>query len=490
MSHIVHAFDRIRRDAPARPLIHVPGPGATATLTAQDLWDLSLAYAAALDARGIDGDHLVISAAGNRPGAVALWLACLRLGVALMPTDAGTPPAEIEKLAGRFGATTVVAPETLAGLDALGSYEALPGGLAATHIMTVMPRPDVYKGAAVLKVTSGSTGLPKATFTRESQLVADQASIVAAMDIRSDDCQIAAIPLSHAYAIGNLVLPLLLQGTPFVLREAFVPQQVRMDAINYSARVFPGVPFMFSHFANHRDVVPWPAPLQRAISAGAPLDHATTVRFFDAFGVKIHTFYGASETGGISFDDTDEVGAETNVGRAMPAVTITVRAEDGAPNGSGRVHVAGPAVSSGYAGLASDDLGFVHGGYLTGDFGHVDDRGRLTLTGRASSFINVAGKKVLPEEVERVVGQLDGIAAVAVLGVDDAMRGQQVVACVVSQRGELNERLVRQHCLSRLSPHKVPRRILWLDSLPLTERGKLDRAALARIVQRALEKGV
>jgi acyl-CoA synthetase (AMP-forming)/AMP-acid ligase II len=170
----------------------------------------------------------------------------------------------------------------------------------------------------------------------------------------------------------------------------------------------------------------------------------------------------------------------------MPAVTISIRPEEGAPEGSGRVHVAGPAVSSGYAGQPSADLGFVDHGYLTGDFGRF--RGDcLVLTGRASSFINVAGRKVLPDEVEAVVRQLDGVDAVSVIGADDRMRGQQVVACIVTRRADLNERVVRQHCASRLSAHKVPRTIVWLDRLPLTERGKLDRAALARLVQRALE---
>lgn len=486
MSHIVQQFDRIRRDAPGRPLIHVPAPSGSTTLTAEDVWTRSLEQGKALEALGLDSDHLVISAAGNRAAAVPLWLACLRLGIALMPVDAGTPIAEIVDLAGRFGAATVVGPPGFADGQAAWPSTAMAGGLSAAQL-PLTPQPQIYKGAAALKVTSGSTGLPKATFTREAQLVADHASIAAAMDIRPDDCQIAAIPLSHAYAIGNLVLPLLLQGTAFVLREGFVPQQVRADATAYSARVFPGVPFMFAHFAANRDVMPWPAPLERAISAGAPLDHATAVRFFESFGVKIHTFYGASETGGISFDDSDEIGSETTVGRAMPAVTISIRREEGAPEGSGRVHVAGPAVSSGYAGQPSADLGFVDDGYLTGDFGHF--RGdRLLLTGRASSFINVAGKKVLPDEVEAIVRQIDGVEAVSVMGADDERRGQQVVACIVKRGADLDERIVRQHCASRLSAHKVPRTIVWLDNLPLTERGKLDRAALARIVQRALEK--
>ena len=123
------------------------------------------------------------------------------------------------------------------------------------------------------------------------------------------------------------------------------------------------------------------------------------------------------------------------VGRPLPGVTVTLRADgtEGAPIDGGRVHVAGEAVSSGYAGEAPTDEGFTGGGFLTGDFGRFDARQRLILTGRASSFINVAGKKIQPEEVEQVLRSMRGVEDVRVLGVADAVRGQQVVACVVTR---------------------------------------------------------
>ena len=138
------------------------------------------------------------------------------------------------------------------------------------------------------------------------------------------------------------------------------------------------------------------------------------------------------------------------VGRPLPGVTITLRREDrqaeGAPIDGGRVHVAGDAVSSGYAGQAPADEAFTDGGFLTGDFGRFDARQRLILTGRASSFINVAGKKIQPEEVEQVLRSMRGVEDVRVLGVADAVRGQQVVACVVTQAHDLTAPEIRQFC--------------------------------------------
>jgi long-chain acyl-CoA synthetase len=497
LSEIVERFDRIRRDSPNRLLIHLPAAGAS--LSADDIWTAALQQRAELEALGLgsgpglDDDHLVISAVGNRSAAVPLWLACRSLGVALMPVDAGTPTAEIAALARRFGATIAILPASMPGLEALGTATPFEHALVAVRLIDARPAPEIYRGAAALKITSGSTGLPKATFTRESQLVADTVHIMTAMDIGPDDCQMAAIPISHAYGLGNLVIPLLLQGTSIVLREAFIPQQLHADATAYGARVFPGVPFMFAHFANNPDAIAWPRGLETLVSAGAPLDPVMASRFARTFGVKVHSFYGASESGGITFDDSPDIDEAATVGRPLPGVTVTLRPEDrgedgGAPIDGGRVHVAGDAVSSGYAGEAPIDEGFTDGGFLTGDFGRFDARNRLILTGRASSFINVAGKKIQPEEVEQVLRSMRGVDDVRVLGVADAARGQQVVACVVTRGPSVTALEIRQFCGSRLAAHKIPRTIVWLERIPLTERGKTDRARLEALVRDHLSR--
>jgi long-chain acyl-CoA synthetase len=485
LSDIVERFDRVRRDSPNRLLIHLPAAGVS--LTAEDIWNTALFQRAQLEALGLGEEHLVISAAGNRPAAVSLWLACRSLGIALMPVDAGTPIAEMRTLVRRFGATIAILPGSTPELETLGTATPCGTSLVAVKLADAIPAPQTYRGAAVLKVTSGSTGVPRATFTRESQLVEDAAHITTAMNIGPQDCQIAAIPISHSYGLSNLVMPLLLQGTPVVLREAFIPQQLHADATTYNARVFPGVPYMFAHFANNPDAIAWPRGLEALVSAGAPLDPIMANAFARTFGVKIHSFYGTSESGGISFDDSPDLDASATVGRPLPGVTITLRPQEGAPIDGGRVHVAGGAVSSGYAGQAPGDEVFTDGGFLTGDVGRFDARQRLILTGRTSSFINVAGKKLQPEEVEEVLRSMRGIDDVRVLGIADAVRGQQVVACVVTQHDVITATAIRQFCAARLAAHKIPRTVVWLERIPLTERGKTDRATLEAFVREHLD---
>jgi long-chain acyl-CoA synthetase len=240
---------------------------------------------------------------------------------------------------------------------------------------------------------------------------------------------------------------------------------------------------MFEYFLANPPEDGWPRPLQFLISAGAPLASATVRAFHERYGVKIHALYGASETGAIAFDGSDEVDDTGAVGTALPGVTIALR--DAQQSVPGRIHVQSDAVADGYSDGTRD--GFVDGGFLTGDYGAMDDRQRLTLVGRASSFVNVAGRKVQPEEVERILRDMPGIRDVRVVAAPDPRRGQQIVACIVADpAAQVSVLDVRRFCSARLASYKIPRSIVFVDALPITPRGKVDRAALDDLVRHRL----
>ena len=468
MTTITEAFQRIPRD---RRLIEAPALGER--WTAADIDDAAQRLAGQLAAAGARASQPVASLLGNHPAAVAALLACRYLDAPILPIDAGATPSESAATIGRFGARAVLVPASAGPPPGC-----VPGILVGSvRVCSTPTDPQQYPGAAMLKLTSGSTGLPKATLTSEQNLCGDTASIIEAMGIRPGDVQIAVIPLSHAYAVGNLVMPLLLQGTAIVVRDGFNPHRVVEDAAAFGARVWPGVPYMFQHALAHPPER-WPATLTHLISAGAPLDARTMAGMHAAVGCTVHSFYGTSETGGIAFDERTvpppPPDAGFVVGLPMPGVTVTLLPDDQAPPGGGRVHVAARGVANGYAGL--EDESFTRGGFLTGDLGRFDAAGRLVLTGRVSSFVNVAGRKVQPAEVEAVLRDADGVSDARVFGVADDRRGETLVACVVG--APLDAGALRRHCTQRLSPHKVPRVVLTYERWPLTERGKLDRAAL------------
>ena len=128
------------------------------------------------------------------------------------------------------------------------------------------------------------------------------------------------------------------------------------------------------------------------------------------------------------------------------------------------------------------------GGFLTGDYGSLDVRGCLTLTGRASAAVNVAGRKVHPAEVERVLRSMERVDEACVIAAPDARRGQQIIAFVIS-RQDASAQEVRRFCAARLASYKVPRAIIFLPSLPVTPRGKIDRARLLALALEQLENG-
>ena len=499
MSQILTRFAELYRRDPTRPLLHLPA--VAAAWSAGDLWDAHRRYADELTAIGVGSGQLVLSAAGNSPASVALLLACRAADVPIMPVDAGATMPEILGFADRFAAAAMIVP---AALDAEPRQRRAPAvdlnpGLRLTRLHPRVPR--AYPGAAILKLTSGSTGTAKATLTTEAQMAADGAHIIAAMGITPSDTQIASIPISHAYGLGSLMMPLLMLGTSCVVRDSFVPHQLPADARRFGARIFPGVPFMFEYFLSNPPAGGWPPTLRYLISAGAPLAAATVRAFHERFGVKIHSLYGASETGAIAFDGSDDIDDLGAVGTATPGVTIALRADPQSANPQsirnpqsairdppslpGRIFVQSDAVADGYSDGTRD--GFVDGGFLTGDYGALDHRQRLTLVGRASSFVNVAGRKVQPDEVERVLREMPGVRDVRVLAAPDARRGQQIVACIVADpAARVGVLDVRRFCSARLASYKIPRSVVFLEALPITPRGKVDRAALDDLVRRRL----
>jgi len=475
VSAIVGRFESVYRAEPTRPLIVLPTQGRT--ITAEDTWHHHHDLMRHLGRVNLREGDLLVSAIGNRPELVPVLLACRALGLALMAVDPGATVTEVRSLCVAFGAKALLT----SAAGAPGDGHEVGGGLA---LFPGHDEPVAYPGTAMLKLTSGSSGPPRAVRTIEAQLVADGSQIIATMGIEPGDTQLAVIPLGHAYGLGVIVMPLLLQGTGMVLRDSFVPQQLVADAREFGARRLPGVPFMFEHLIAHPPADGWPASLTRLVSAGARLAPETVRGFYDRFGVKVHTYYGATEAGGITYDASDAVDEATTVGHPLVGVSLALHPEDDLAPGSGRVHVRSAAVSDGYVGPDRGD--FIEEGFLTGDCGHFDRDGRLTLIGRVSSFINVAGRKVQPDEVEGVLRRMPGIADARVVGAPDALRGQQVVACVVQKAGMAapSPAQIRRFCASQLAAHKLPRAMFFVDAIPLNARGKTDRAALEELVRR------
>jgi long-chain acyl-CoA synthetase len=457
----------------------VRGPAGTC-VSRRELADAALAYAAGTRPLLASGAPVVL-ALPNSAELIAAFVGLRLSGAVLALVDAAAPVDEVLRCARAVGASLVV---TAAGRATGGVAIA---GLERTAIVRHPCEPvEVPSGAAVLKLTSGSTGAPRAIAVGARQLAADTVQIMRTMDVRAGDVTLAAIPLTHSYGIGSCLVPLLLAGTPLVIPASPLPAALATALADDRVSHFPAVPAMIRAIAGLSDLPRFPA-LRVCLSAGAPLRPADAAAFRAATGVKVHVFYGSSECGGITYDRGDDpVHAEGAVGTAMERVVVEV--VDGAgrvlpPGRQGRVRVRSRAVA-----LAAvpplEDPGVLRAGvFLTSDYGVLDDAGRLTLTGRVAEQVNVAGKKVHPEEVRRVIEAIAGVRAAHVTGLPDVHRGELVAAVVaVDPAAGLTAPAILAACRSRLAPHKVPRRIVLVDELPLSPRGKPDRAELLTLL--------
>jgi long-chain acyl-CoA synthetase len=331
---------------------------------------------------------------------------------------------------------------------------------------------------AVIKLSSGSTGRPRGIGVTAAQLLCDTEQILRGMGIGAEDWNIAAIPLSHSYGMGSILMPLVAQGNP-ILVTAPLPGPLSVALSAEEPAFFPGIPTLFEIFCRREGPSFEPRGLKSCISAGALLRSSTARAFRRRHGLPVRAFYGSSETGGITVDASSRGdAAETEegcVGTPLPGVEI------GLEGAEGRVVVRGGSVASGYlaeAGEASDGE-FVDGAFRTGDTGRIDGEGRLRLTGRISQLVNVSGRKVNPREVEEILLALPGVSDAAVLGIPDESRGEALLACVVAE-GEVTRERLMSYLRERLADYKLPRRVVFLPELPRTGRGKLDRRHMLR----------
>ena len=387
---------------------------------------------------------------GNDARFPALMLALWRRGLVPVPLDRSLARDAVAAALGMCGAAAIVRPNLSEGI----AVERRNGGREVD--------------ADFLKLTSGTTGAPRAIRFRAAQLLADCDAVCDTMGIGADDLNFGIIPWSHSYGFSNLVTPLIGRGVPVVAGDEHLPRALLEGLAQTGATVFPGLPVIFQKLAEmESDPLP---KLRLCVSAGAPLSAATAEKFRARFGVKIHGFYGSSECGGIAFDAGDEVVPEGCVGDAMRGVRLVHDAE------SGRVEVHGPAVGEGYLPEPEESV-LGSGRFVPGDLVRRTPQG-FVLAGRVSDFINVAGRKLNPTEIEVRLREIPGVRDAMVFGVPSALRGEEPVACVA---GDVSAAVLRRFCTANLAAWQAPRDFWIVDALPFDKRGKLGRRALAEI---------
>ena len=320
------------------------------------------------------------------------------------------------------------------------------------------------KNCVHLKSTSATTGAARLVAFTAGQLMADAENIVTTMGLRADWPNLGVISPAHSYGFSNLILPLLLHGIPLILAPAPLPEIIRRAAESEKFLTLAAVPAMWRAWHEAKAI---PKNIRLAISAGAPLPLNLEQDIFKSSGLKIHNFLGSSECGGIAYDATDL--PRTNaacVGAPMRNVNLSL-------NDDGCLVVRSRAVGETYWPEKSDSLG--GGIFQTSDLAELKDD-KVFLRGRLSDQINVAGRKISPETIERALLVNPKVRDCLVFGAAsfDAERTEIIIAVVVSDAKE-NE--LKQFLLQTIPAWQVPREWKFVESLSANTRGKISRAA-------------
>lgn len=393
---------------------------------------------------------------GNDPSWPALLLACLRRELVVLPLERTISEHEREVACEICHAAALIV-----GDERLCLTRRSTKPVAWGKIQPVL-----------LKLTSGTTAAPRAVRFTSAQLVADAEQICETMGITDRDLNFGVIPVSHSYGFSNLITPLIVRGVSLVLSRDRMPRAVLNDLAHTRATVFAGMPVFYQSFCEIESPPPLP-DLRLCISAGAPLPLPVVQKFRENFGQAIHSFYGSSECGGICYDREAALIEPGFVGAAMNDVEVELLEGDALMT---RIRVRSAAAGLGYF-PEPDDARLGNGVFVPDDLLARTGDG-FRIAGRASDLINVAGKKVNPAEVEAALLAFDGVREAIVFGRGSALRNEEVAACIVADQS-VEQTALLDFCRRRLSGWQVPKRVFFLDEMPVTERGKTSRRALA-----------
>ena len=507
-------------------------PGSTAVLyfdgrlTARQVDELSDAFAAALESRGVvQGDRIGLQMQNIPQYAIAL-LALWKLGAAAVLLNPMYKGRELRHLVDDSGARGIIAEDSL--------YAATAETVAGSSVEWILttsgrefqsrndprvfpvsgspaPSPDGdmleligrFRGqapaervvalddVALLAYTSGTTGPPKGAMNTHGNILNVAATCAVWMGLQPGDAILAVAPLFHITgAVIDAVVPLLHDASlvfvnrtdPAVVVDAIAEHGVTCTtgSITVFNAIYQVADATAAHFASIRTLY----------SGGAPIPPATVESFRARFGHYIHNIYGMTETSSAVIAvppgvqaPVDPSSGSLSVGLPLPNVTIRVVDAGGnpvPPGEQGELEIAGPQVVPGYWNNAEATARTMPGGrLLTGDVAVMDEAGWIYIVDRLKDQINVSGYKVWPREVEDVLYEHPAVYEAAVVGQPDSYRGETVVAYVSVKAGHtLTEEEVIEFTKARLAAYKYPRIVHVIGELPKTQTGKIRRRVL------------
>lgn len=328
---------------------------------------------------------------------------------------------------------------------------------------------------SVILYTSGTTGMPKGVMYSSGAIITNVRQGLARFDFSEDERVLCPLPLFHSFTQMTCVWGSVLCGAAVIL----VPKITRSSitaALALQPTIIVGIPPLYGLLCRLKGVSL--ATVRYCVSGGDPLPYNIRRAVAWRFGKKVSNGYGLTETGPMIAADVDDYIFSTHtVGR--PVIDMQCELRD-ATDGIGILWVKGPNVMQGYYKAPEATARVIQDGWLnTGDLGMIDQYGNIVLCGRERDLIVNKGVKIYPQEVETVLTNHPHILLAAVVGEHDDTDGDYPVAYLQCADGTPTTiDALRTWCQDRLAPYKVPRKFYWVEKMPMTTTGKINKKEL------------
>jgi len=344
---------------------------------------------------------------------------------------------------------------------------------------------------ATISYTGGPTSHPLGVMLSHRSLVTE--GIISGNGFQQTDKDIVmlfALPLYHMFGLGSVLLASVYEGSTMVIVPGTgISIGSFMEAIEREkGTMFLGVPYIYAlalNMAEQEGVINDLSSLRLCCSGGAPLAKDIIQQFKQYYGFTIIDVWGLTEA--VSHVTCPPMGGTIKLGssgRALPGWELKIVDANGneLPTGQpGEIVVKGP-IMKGYYSNPQATAEVIKDGWLhTGDIGKVDEDGYLFITGRKKAIIIVKGQNVYPSDIEEVLYTHPKIAEVAVVGIPDKLRGEIAGVVVSLEEGEVaTAGEIRRFCSQYLANYKIPKQIIFLNSLPKTADGKIRKEDLRK----------
>ena len=478
---------------------------ATETITYADFFARTARLAHVLADHGlVKGDRVGLYLPSTPMMAVGFW-ACQRLGVIPAPVSAMLRHTELRQIVARTGMKAIIADtatypyfaEIRSEFPMLQSCF-VAGSAGPDDLNVLMAAAPArfddaecnFDDTAALFFTSGTTGTPKGIAQSHFSLVSTLRDMMVSHRTRfGQEVYLCAVPLFTNFGLTvTLNLCIYTAGT-LVLHERWDTQSVMADIKRYRATYFGGTPTMYVYMVNEHDPARHDlSSLRICTTGGSPVPQPVIKRFEELSGVRVTQVYGSTETCGQNvIEPTAGIRKPGAAGVPVGSSRITIVDDDGnelPPDTVGEVIIGGDCVAQGYfADTEATMAAFGPLGWKSGDLGYLDRDGFLFIVDRKKDVIITGGHKIYPLEIESALYRNPAVAVCAIVGAPDPEKGEIPVAVIVPAEGaNVSADEINLWCRQELAAYKVPRRIEFIDTMPI-EAAKIRKRDLVEALK-------